>query len=399
MSPKAPAVEQHIIDEANKVLLKGDPIKYILDTFSTMHKGDYDTAMVLLVSIATQSTLNSDGIHPTLSGASGKGKSHVCQTLLHLVPNEYWMDTSLSAKAMFYTKIQPGTIVFSDDVHIGEELESTIKRASSNFQDTTTHVTVDANRHGKTLTIPPRISWWLANVDSDMSTQAINRQFGVTIDETSEMDTEVRDFQLERAITGEVKFPITDQVLVCREIMRIIKQTKTVVTIPFARRIGWKGEGNRRNLPIFLDIIRAFAVIRVKQRKTSGENMIEATIDDYNDARQLYSNRAETQTTKLNDQELKLMHILESSGDMDSNQIQAAMSLTQGSTRNLLHGKAGKSGGLLAKVTELQCESVMMPTTTSDGTIKNVKKNIYSSHGFDRFAAYNEVVTLIDEVE
>lgn len=397
MPPKAPTVEKHIIDEANNVLSKGNPIKYLLDTFSTMHKGDYDTAVVLLISIATQSILNSDGIHPTLSGASGKGKSHVCQTILHLVPKEYWMDTSLSAKAMFYTKIKPGTIVFSDDVHIGEELESTIKRSSSNFQDTTSHVTVDANRNGKTLTMPPRISWWLANVDSDMSTQTINRQFGVTIDETSEMDTEVRDFQLEKAITGEVKFPITDQVLVCREVIRIIKQTKTVVTIPFARRIRWKGEGNRRNLPIFLDIIKAFAVIRVKQRETSGENTIEATIEDYNDARQLYGNRAETQTTKLNDQELKLMHILESSGDMDSNQIQASMALTQGSTRNLLHGKAGKSGGLLAKVAELQCEAVMMPTTTSDGTIKNVKKNIYSSHGFDRFAAYNEVVTLEDE--
>jgi len=398
MSSKSPKVEQRLIDEANKVLAQGDPIKYLLDTFSTMHKGDYDTAVVLLISIATQSILNSDGIHPTLSGASGKGKSHVCKTILHLIPKEYWMDTSLSAKAMFYTKIQPGTIVFSDDVHIGEELESTIKRASSDFQDTTTHVTVDANRQGKTLTIPPRISWWLANVDSDMSAQTINRQFGVTIDETSEMDEEVRDFQLEKAITGEVKFPITDPVLVCREILRIIKQTKTVVTIPFARRIKWNGEGNRRNLPIFLDIIKAFAVIMIKQRESRGENVIEATIDDYNDARQLYSNRAETQTTKLNDQELKLMHILESGGDMDSNQIQKAMVLSQGGTRNLLHGKAGKSGGLLAKVTELQCESVMMPTTTSDGTIKNVKKNIYSSHGFDRLAAYNEVVTLIDEV-
>jgi hypothetical protein len=386
-------VSKRFIDEAHDIMLRGDPVKYLLDTFASMHKGDYDTAMVLLVSIATQSILNSDGIHPTLSGESGKGKSHVCQTILHLLPKEYWMDTSLSAKAMFYTNIKAGTIIFSDDVSMGDELESTIKRSTSNFQSTTTHTTVDSNRKGIELTMAPRISWWLANVDSDMSTQTINRQFGVTIDETPEMDDEVRDFQLEKATIGEVKFPITDEVLICREIMRIIKETSTVVTIPFAKSIVWNGEGNRRNLPIFLDIVKAFAVMRIKQRVSCSADVIEATIEDFEDAHQLYCHRAETQTTKLNDNELKLIHILSSSGDMDTTQLQKIMGTYQTKIHNMLHGRNG-SGGLLSKVSELRYEKATVPVVMDNGTVKNVQKNIYSVHDFDYLGSYGEVVSL-----
>lgn len=393
MSAKKKAEDSHIVKKATEILTNGNPVKYLLNTFSTIHKGDYDTAMVLLVSIATQSMLNSDGIHPTLSGESGKGKSHVCKTILHLVPEEYWMNTSLSGKAVFYTDIKPGLIIFSDDSTMGEELESAIKRATSDFQDETTHLTVNTNRKGVMLKIPPRISWWLANVDSDMSTQTINRQFGVTIDETSEMDDEVRDFQLEKAATGEIKYPITDEVLICREIMRIVKETLVIVTIPFAKNIIWHGSGNRRNLPIFLDIVKAFAVLRNKQRVHCGENEIEASIDDYNDAKQLYSNRAETQTTKLNDMELKLIHILASSGDMDTTQIQKVMGTYQTKVHNLLHGRGG-SGGLLSKVPELRYEKAMVKVVTDDDQVKNVQKNIYSVHGFNVLGSYGEIVSL-----
>ena len=385
--------QRQIVKEAENILSNGDPVKYLLKTFSSIHKGDYDTAMVLLVSIATQSMLNSDGIHPTLSGESGKGKSHVCKTILHLLPKEYWMNTSLSGKAPFYIDIPQGTIVFSDDSTISEELESAIKRSTSDFQEVTTHLTVSKNRKGAMLEIQPRISWWLANVDSDMSTQTINRQFGVTIDETKEMDDEVRDFQLEKATTGEIKFPITDEVLVCREIMRIIKETLIIVTIPFASDIVWNGGGNRRNLPIFLDIVRAFTVLRHKQRIKCGKDVIEASIDDYEDAKQLYYNRAETQSTKLNDMELKLIHILASSGDLDTTQLQSLMGTYQTKIHNLLHGRNG-SGGLLSKVPELRYEQATVPVVLDNGKVKNVKKNIYSVHGFDILESYGEVVSL-----
>lgn len=382
--------------EAEDILLNGDPVKYLLDTFSEMHKGDYNTAMVLLVAIATQSILNSDGIQPSLSGESGKGKSHVCKTILHMLPKKYWIDSSLSGKAPFYSDFKSGMIVFSDDTTISEELESTIKRATSDFQEDTTHTTVSTNRKGATLTVPKRISWWLANVDTTMSMQALNRQFGVTIDESPEMDDEVTKLQLKKAETGELKYPITDEVLICREILRIIKETLFVVKIPFAGNIVWTGGANRRNLNIFLDILRAFTILRFKQRVVCDDNAIEATIEDYNDATQLYFYRAETQTTKLNDNELKLMHIMAASGDMDSNGLQEIMKKSQSQIYYWMHGRNGK-GGLLSKAPELQCEDTAVTVETSSGYKKVVYKKVYSVHGFDILGSYGSTISLKKE--
>ena len=388
MAPKSDTEKSPFIDDAIHVLETGDPVKYVLDTFSSIHKGDSETATVLLISIATQSILNSDGIHPNLSGESGKGKSHACRTMLHLIPKEYWVSTSLSGKVVFYADIKPGTIIFSDDATIGEELEATIKRATSDFQFETTHWTVSKQRKAIELMMAPRISWWLSSVDTEVGEQTINRQFGVTVDESKTMDDEVKKFQLEKAVDGSLKFPVTDDVLISREIMRIIKETTEVVTIPFAKNIKWDGGSNRRNLPIFLDIIRAFALFRAKQRPIDSDGKIEATIDDYNSAYVLYNHRAETQTTKLNDTELKIVHILESTGEMDTPTLQSAMNLSQARIHQILHGRSG-SGGLLAKVPELECEKVAVKVDN-----RTTQKNIYSVNGFKMLESFDGVVSI-----
>lgn len=381
------------VSMAIDILKNGDPIKYLLDTFLSIHKGDSETATVLLISIATQSILNSEGIQPTLSGESGKGKSHVCKTVLHLVPKEYWVNTSLSGKAAYYMDIKPGTIIFSDDSAISEDLESSIKRATSEFQDKTAHTTVDSNRSGSTLLIPQRISWWLSNVDSDLSTQMINRQFGTTINETTEMDDEVRDFQLKKAKTAILEFPITDKVLICREMFRIIKDTNVLVAIPFAEEIKWTDTCNRRNLPIFLDMIRSFAMIRIKQRVMCDEHTIEATVEDFEDAYELYRKRAGTQTTKLNDFELKLVTYLSYSDGLDTSQLQAKMGACQTKIHNVMHGR-NKNAGLLSKVPGLTREKASVKVITDEGTVKTVQKNIYKVRGFDHLGNYDDVVSL-----
>lgn len=386
----------NIIERAIDILINGDPIQFVLDAFDTMHKGDRETAELLLLAIATQSMLNSDGIQPGVNGQSGKGKSHACETLLHLMPEECWINTSLSAKSIFYANLQPGTIVFSDDVAIGEDLESTIKRATSNFQKTTTHTTLDTNRNVVELEIPPRISWWLASVDAELSTQTINRQFGVTVDESSEMDDIVADHQLSKAATGDVKFPIDDTVLVCREIMREIKTNLFTVVIPFAKRIMWVHRGNRRNLPIFLDMVKAFAILRFKQRLVREDGMLVATEDDFVSAAKLYSRRAETQTTKLSDAELKLVRALSDHGDMDIKTLQRLIGKSETTIRNMLHGKDGK-GGLLEKMPNLHRENV-----TERYEDRNISKFVYGVSNFDMLSSYEGVVYLadgIDEIE
>ncbi len=78
---------------------------------------------------------------------------------------------------------------------------------------------------------------------------------------------------------------------------------------------------------------------------------------------------------------------------MDTTQLQNVMETYQTKIHNLLHGRGG-SGGLLAKVPELQYEKATVPVVMDDGKVKNVQKNIYSVHGFDYFGSYSEVVSL-----
>ena len=67
----------------------GDPVGYIINQHQKMHVGDRNTALILLISIALQSATNSKGIQPKVSGESGKGKTHCCKAMKHLIPEQY----------------------------------------------------------------------------------------------------------------------------------------------------------------------------------------------------------------------------------------------------------------------------------------------------------------------
>jgi len=94
-----PAIKKKALD----ILRYGDPVEYILNVYSRLHVGDVQIGKVLLLSIANQSVLNSEGLQPKLSGASGKGKTHAAKVMFHLIPDVgYKLEGSLSAKSMYY---------------------------------------------------------------------------------------------------------------------------------------------------------------------------------------------------------------------------------------------------------------------------------------------------------
>ncbi len=133
--------------KALDILQHGDPVEYILSVYSRIHVGDIQIGKVLLLSIANQSVLNSEGLQPKLSGASGKGKTHAAKSMFHLIPDVgYKLEGSLSAKSMYYfPDLKPGTVIFSDDIRINADLEDTFKRAMSKFKQPTLHRTVTTN--------------------------------------------------------------------------------------------------------------------------------------------------------------------------------------------------------------------------------------------------------------
>lgn len=374
--------------KAEEILGNGDPIKYIMDTYNSIHKGDIETGKLLILSIGSQCVKNTKGIQPKLSGESGKGKTHACQTVLHLIPEDYWVETSLSGKGIFYANVNPGIIVFSDDATIGEDLESTVKRATTNFQKKTFHLTVDTNRKSIKLEVPARILWWLTSVDDDMSTQTINRLFGVPVDESDDMDQVVMEFELQKAKTGEDDFPINEEVLVCREIFHIVKDCFFRVVIPFSDDIVWTDKKNRRNLSIFLDLVRSFAIYRFMQRDLIDEDVIVATLEDFEDARVLYCNRGETQTTKLTALENRIIRFIAQTGDVDSAMLQTAMNITRARVSQVMRGQRNDKG-LLSKYPGLRVRDV----TDRDGD-RTTRRKMYEVVNFNPLENYRDIVYL-----
>lgn len=348
-----PAIKGKALD----ILKNGDPLEYILRVYSRIHVGDIEIGKVLLLSIANQSVLNSEGLQPKLSGPSGKGKTHAAKAMFHLVPDVgYKLEASLSAKSLFYhPDLAPGTVVFSDDIRMNADLEDTLKRAMSNFQQKTTHMTVSKDRTSQTLEIPERITWWLTSVDSQYSDELLNRLFGLDVDDSVGQDEAVTRQQLERAKHGDLALPEDKDVKVCRAIIHEIKKRLFTVIIPYSNMIEWKGTSDRRNLPRFLDLIKGYAVMRFMKMQEIFDGEILASPGDFDDAKALYELGIVGLTTKLTKAELRLVTWMAGKKPLSINEIVKGYlkpgggQYTTEAIRKLLEGK--KDGkGLTEKV-------------------------------------------------
>lgn len=354
---KKEEIPDSIKEKALAIMEAGTPINYLMEVYSKLHVGDIITGRALFGCIGCQSVFNSNGLHPKLSGNSGKGKTHSVKSVMHLVPQKYVMEASLSDKALYHCNIAEGTIIFNDDVEVSEELQSIIKRASTNFQTTTKHiisVKSGDNWTSKEMIIPPGIMWCLTSVNDNGSIEFLNRQFNLGVDETTQQDDMVMNFHLEKATTGERSFPINDDVLTCRVIIDDIKSKKFTVLIPYAKQIIWADMANRRNLEMFLDFIKAFAIFDYRHRAKVNETTIEANIEDFNNALSLYSKRAENQKFKLNDNEFALLRTMELNRPYYIEQLQELTKLPYLTVYRAFHGRDAKAGGgLLNKVNGL----------------------------------------------
>jgi|GEM_PF-1967944 hypothetical protein len=306
--------------KALDLMRRGDPVRFILDVLANYHAGDRRSAELLLCSVAIGSILNANGTQPKLSGGSGKGKTHLCKALRHLMPSEWVLFTSLSPKAIYYDPdIRPGMVIFSDDVRIGEDLEDTLKRAMSNFQEPSPYRVVSKDRSVETRYLPERLIWWLTSVEDDQEEQLVNRFFSVGIDESQEQDLAALKLTFAPLAEGRQEFPITPGVLICREIIRELKGKIWMVRAPFLMdgdrnlNIQWQNAEDRRNPGRFVDLLAAYAVLRSGQRETEeseGYTIVTATQDDFETAKSLYESRAENLSTKLTDRELHFIRWL-----------------------------------------------------------------------------------------
>lgn len=343
--------------KAQEIMKNGDPVDYIIKTYNKLHVGDTALGMIMLLSIANQSITSSEGLQPKLTGSSGKGKTHAAKSMFHLIPDlDYKMMGSLSAKTLFYKPdLMPGTIIFADDVKMSDDLDTTLKKAMTNFQELTTHMTVIQQEYCE-LTIPPRTVFWMTSVNTNFSDELINRLYDLNVDEGPEIDKAVTEQRLKRAGKGDEAFPVDEDVRVCRAIIHMVKCKTLRVMIPYNKEINWKGSKDRRNLNRFLDLVQGFAMLRFMQRPSTFEDDIMANVKDFDDAKALYDATSQTQITKLTQAERKLAKWLVDEGKAKTiNEIVNEYPKNDGSkyTYNAIYklfkGIGGK-GGLLDKV-------------------------------------------------
>jgi len=352
-TPPPEPIAEDIVAEARNILEFKDPIEYTLDVFNSLHVGDRSAGGIMYCCYLTPQIETSRGAHPKLTGKSGGGKSDMAAATLHTLPSEAYHKTGLSPKALFYHPIQRGTIVFCDDYKQNDDTDAVIKQTSSEFHEHYYHRTVLKGKPA-VLSVPPEIVWMITSVDSDQDLQCLNRAVPIDVDETPEQDKRVADHILTLAAEGEIARPVTREVMICRAMFRILKSKRYKVKVPFAVDIIWNDAGNRRNLPLFLDILQAVTFWRRFQRDVDEEGRLIATVKDFDTAKALYvgDGRGESFKTKLTSAERTLAKLIVAEGGrLEQSEAAILMGVSGGRITQLVQGKdSKKEGGLLYKV-------------------------------------------------
>jgi len=345
------------------ILRKGNPIDYIMKEYNRIHVGDKELGEFLLATVGCSSCANTDGLQPDLSGESGKGKSDACKAMGALLPQEYFNKGSRSAMALFYAEgLKAGSIIFMDDVEsFTQKEESILKVATSQYQEAFDHSYTDINQKGpnksRKVSLPPRLSFWITSVTSSFDAQVLNRCIKLHVDESKEQDEAVFTRQRDAARTGSYRSSLTHETLVCRAIIKRLKELDLVnVSIPFVDNIQWHDYANRRNFPMFCDIVRAFAAINQYQRTWTEEGFLIASLDDFDRAVSLWSTIDKAQSTGLTKDEQNVLSAIEVSGNKGITQSELAKQcrMHKGSVSRAIHGYKQSNqtykGGLLNKV-------------------------------------------------
>jgi hypothetical protein len=321
------------------VLEHGNPAALMLTAFAQEHVGDEILARCMILSMASQAVKNSDGLHVSVTGDSGKGKTHAFRKMMRQVPDRYKVKGTVSNKALYYMKdLQPRTVLMSDDTELSDGIQEILKSATSNFHEPITHTTVTKDLTSRVCTIPERCVWWIAKKEGTGDDQVMNRMLTCWIDESAEQDARVLAAKQEKEEQDPDTF--TDEsheLAICREIWEILHEQMIWVIIPYSRRIRFQRISNRRNPDMLYDLIKSHAALffRQRQQKTGEDGTLCVYADeaDFTAATEVFTllnGTAGGQESKMTKKESDLLAIIEKANLVEFT-IQDLQRLTGGS--------------------------------------------------------------------
>ena len=302
------------------ILEHGDPVSLMLSAFAQEHVGDDILARCMLLSMASQAVKNSEGLHVSVTGDSGKGKTHAFKKMMRQVPDRYKVNGTVSNKALYYMKdLQPRTVLMSDDTELSDGIQEILKSATSNFNEPITHTTVTKDLTSRVCKIPERCVWWIAKKEGTGDDQVMNRMLTCWIDESAEQDARVLASKQEKE--GQDPDSFTDEspeLAVCRDIWEILHEQMIHVIIPFSQQIRFQTISNRRNPDMLYDLIKSHAALFFMQRrqKTGSDGTLcvyadEADFAAANAVFTLLNGTAGGQESKMTKKESDLLIIIE----------------------------------------------------------------------------------------
>ena len=363
------------------VLERGDPVALMLRTFAQEHVGDEIVARCMILSMASQAVKNSDGLHVSVTGDSGKGKTHAFRKMMRQVPDRYKVKGTVSNKALYYMKdLQPRTVLMSDDTELSDGIQEILKSATSNFHEPITHTTVTKDLTSRVCTIPERCVWWIAKKEGTGDDQVMNRMLTCWIDESSGQDARVLAAKQAREMLDPDSFvDESDELRTCREIWEILHEQMIWVIIPYSKRIRFNAICNRRNPDMLYDLIKSHAALFFMQRrqKTSDDGTLCVYADETdfaaaNEVFTLLNGTAGGQESKMTKKESDLLAVIDKAGPLEFT-IQDLQQLTGWSYSSIYKTVKGYDSrgrnytGLLEKCPALSFTDRTVTVTESDG--------------------------------
>jgi hypothetical protein len=293
--------------------------------------------------------------------------------------------------SVFYHNDGNRVLRISDDYRAGNEaFDTIIKQTSSVFHRPYKHKTVK-NQAPIVLEIGSEQTWAITSVDTSQDIQVLNRQLPINVDGSAETTALVNAATIERYGKGEVQFTVDDQVLVCRSIWQTLRDEGYInVRVPFHDRIRWHDNSNRRNPSIFMDLVIAHTAIYRYQRAQDADGFYLATEDDFNSARELFTDSKDAQelVSRLTRKEREVCELLVANSGMTKEEIGRNLDppVTSQRVGQILHGETEK-GGLMQKVpieVEDVSESVKIDSDhIRTQRIKRYKLSSYNAIGID----------------
>ena len=132
MDPNRGMDELEVIDyyeDAKKLYdCKDDILDYMMNVCHCMHTGDNHIKLPLILSYATTRIENCGGIHVSICGDAGSGKSHVADTVCRILPPRATINGRFSNMALFYSPdLTSKKVIIMDDQSLAEEFSEILK--------------------------------------------------------------------------------------------------------------------------------------------------------------------------------------------------------------------------------------------------------------------------------